>query len=736
MTDRSRVDILNFNFFDWDGRTLMVGGAERYVLELARLVRRLGLVPRIVQNAHRTFAREIEGIAVVGVPASPSLDLHAISAGFASVVRDAALVIASPLELAAGLASDAPVIGINHGIHWDQPNNSIETHNHHHTRDVIDAIRACAVCVCVDTNFYNWVRALDAEAALRLRYVPNFVDLERFRATAKRFDGRLSFLFPRRLCLERGLHDVVEAFDRLMPRHADFDLHLCGAGPEEDESLARAFVDRHAGRVRWSELGMDDMPSAYAQSHVVLVPTRFAEGTSLSCIEAMATNNVVVTTPVGGLPNLVVDGHNGILVLPGTHFLVEAIETLAADRPLCERLATNALTVVPAFALERWIARWTDLIRTLLHMGTRPVPASVPTDVHAEIAWPFGLRTQVAALRHERDVLVERVAELEALNGVHAFVEAQLAFREDELRGIKAGTGWALLQKLYAVRFAMFPRGGSRERVAKWLLHQARRLTARPRTSDAIVPTGDALASGATVDPTKSHALTVKPGYTIVCLPILEWSFRFQRPQQLARRFARAGHDVLFAKHSFGDVLATHPIERGIDEVELPGTPGTNPYRDRPSDADVKQMADALLAHLGARGTGRFVVIVQLPFWSRVAVRMREIAGCDVVYDCMDLHAGFSSNTQAALADEKQLLGTADLVVCASQKLLRSCGAARQTRDPRAKRCRRHVLRDGRGSRTGEGGVDRGLLRRDRRLVRQRALSLLSRACGHAGGSC
>ena len=127
---------------------------------------------------------------------------------------------------------------------------------------------------------------------------------------------------------------------------------------------------------------------------------------------------------------------------------------------------------------------------------------------------------------------------------------------------------------------------------------------------------------------------------------------------------------MLFAKHTFGSELTAHDLEPGVEEIELPGAPGTNPYRDRLSDEAAKRMAEALLAHLAERGSGRFVCFVQLPFWSGVADRLREASGCDIVYDCMDLHAGFSSNTEVALADEQRLLETADLVVCSSQQLL------------------------------------------------------------------
>jgi hypothetical protein len=218
------------------------------------------------------------------------------------------------------------------------------------------------------------------------------------------------------------------------------------------------------------------------------------------------------------------------------------------------------------------------------------------------------------------------------------------------LRGIKSSTGWALLQFLYRIRFGLFPRGSRREAAAKWLMHRARGLLSMLRgTSPRAAGAGDSdsatseHASTSAVSPLRS----ARP-YTIVCLPILEWGFRIQRPQQLARRFARDGHRVLFVKHSFGAKLSTRPLEQGVEEVELPGPAGANPYRDALDAESAIAMADALLAELARRADARFVCVVQLPFWAGVAERLREIAGCDVVYDCMDFHAGFSSNTQVA----------------------------------------------------------------------------------------
>jgi glycosyltransferase involved in cell wall biosynthesis/2-polyprenyl-3-methyl-5-hydroxy-6-metoxy-1,4-benzoquinol methylase len=772
MTARPRVDFVNFNFYDWDGVRRYEGGAERYVLDLARLVRSLGGVPRILQNARKAFTRVHDGIDVVGVPVAETMDFDQASRGFAELTRDAALVVASPEELACRLPASPPVVAINHGIHWDYENARLETFDAQRFRRLIDALRVCRVCVCVDTNFINWLRSIDTTAVPALRYVPNYVDLERFRPVPKRFDERLTFLFPRRLCFERGFRNLVTAFDDLLGRLPAIDLHICGTGGEEDEGIAAAFVARHPDRVRWSKLALDEMPDAFAASHVVLVPTVVAEGTSLSAIEGMATNNALVATFVGGLPNVVVDGLNGMLIRPGVAPLVAAVERLVEDRALVALLAQNGLGMCAAFSRERWEARWREVLAECVPaFADLALPVRVPNvaiaeypqpsrDAYAVAPWRHLFETerplliadrdrQVAlrelaevrrvraieqrdearaerervraardALQAERDVLqadrdalqadrdalqaerdglqaerdglriqrdalhaqsatlmAEQAAALveaasasqaaEQARAARAFADGQLFWRNSELDGIKASTGWALLQQLYRVRFALFPRGSRREAAGKWAMHLARRVL-RGGVNPALTELpAEGSPSSAPAVPRPSR----DDRYTVVCFPSIEWGFRFQRPQQLARCLARMGHDVLFATHSFGAAFTSREVEPRVEEFELPG-PSLNPYRDRMDEAQAAKMADALLAYLSERHTGRCVCLVQLPFWTPVAVAMRAAAGCDVIYDCMDLHAGFSSNAEAALGDEARLLGIADVVVCSSQQLL------------------------------------------------------------------
>ena len=172
--------------------------------------------------------------------------------------------------------------------------------------------------------------------------------------------------------------------------------------------------------------------------------------------------------------------------------------------------------------------------------------------------------------------------------------------------------------------------------------------------------------------------------HDVVCFPIIDWDFRFQRPQQLMKRFAQAGHRVFYIGQRFRsdgppcEVTAKLP---NLFEVTL-RCPERNVYRDRLGAADAETLFAALDQLRIERSLGATVSMVQLPFWSPVARRFREERAWPLVYDLMDHHAGFSSNDTAMLEEERELLGSADLVLASSAFL-----------EEEARRHNEHVLR-------------------------------------------
>jgi O-antigen biosynthesis protein len=63
------------------------------------------------------------------------------------------------------------------------------------------------------------------------------------------------------------------------------------------------------------------------------------------------------------------------------------------------------------------------------------------------------------------------------------------------------------------------------------------------------------------------------------------------------------------------------------------------------------------------------VAVVQLPFWWPLVEKTRTEFGWPIVYDCMDYHAGFSTNRRRMVEQEGRLLRSADLVVASSSFL-------------------------------------------------------------------
>ena len=160
--------------------------------------------------------------------------------------------------------------------------------------------------------------------------------------------------------------------------------------------------------------------------------------------------------------------------------------------------------------------------------------------------------------------------------------------------------------------------------------------------------------------------------HDILVCPVIDWHFRFQRPQHLAKLLAERGHRVFYLSTRFGNaaVPGFRVLEQPAPNVFLVQLciPGRQPviYEDLLSDSTRERMVAAVGQLTAAGGLSNLVALVNLPFWRPLA---EALPGALVVYDCMDHHAGFSSNSPAMLQEEERLLKSADLVITTSARL-------------------------------------------------------------------
>lgn len=162
--------------------------------------------------------------------------------------------------------------------------------------------------------------------------------------------------------------------------------------------------------------------------------------------------------------------------------------------------------------------------------------------------------------------------------------------------------------------------------------------------------------------------------YDIICLPIIDWEFRHQRPQQIMLEFARRGHRIFYGRVncSQAENLTLRPIHERVWEFQFPCRGYYfDLYRQALNDAEVNQL---MLAIHQLRETAYItdaIVIAHFPNWWRLAIAMRRVYGWKVIYDCMEDHGGFSHIPGAATEQSEAMMACeSDMVLAVSEKLV------------------------------------------------------------------
>jgi glycosyltransferase involved in cell wall biosynthesis len=145
------------------------------------------------------------------------------------------------------------------------------------------------------------------------------------------------------------------------------DAELCMVGPDKDGSLEQA--KNLASNFKLSEkvtfTGKLDRSEWHklAEQYDIFINTTTVDNTPVSVIEAMALGLPVVSTNVGGIPYLLTDGENALLV-PNANAeeMVIAINRLVTDSALAQHLSVSGNKVVKAFDWERVKPQWDDLL--------------------------------------------------------------------------------------------------------------------------------------------------------------------------------------------------------------------------------------------------------------------------------------------------------------------------------------------------------------------------------------
>jgi glycosyltransferase involved in cell wall biosynthesis len=103
------------------------------------------------------------------------------------------------------------------------------------------------------------------------------------------------------------------------------------------------------------------------------------EGTPVVCLEAMAAGRPVIAARVGGLAEIIVDGHNGLLFEADDELaLAEKLNLLISNSGLRERLVTNARLTAAQHSWLQVGPRFAEIIKASLNKNDRVLDDQEP----------------------------------------------------------------------------------------------------------------------------------------------------------------------------------------------------------------------------------------------------------------------------------------------------------------------------------------------------------------------
>jgi len=167
----------------------------------------------------------------------------------------------------------------------------------------------------------------------------------------------------------RELYRPQDAVEVAAQLHAHFpDVSLVMAGPERDGSQAccRRLARERGVSAEFPGLVEKDELRRLGDHADIFLNTTTADNTPVSVIEAMAMGLCIVSTNVGGMPDLLRDGETGLLVPPGDPgAMADAVKRVLLDPALARKLSTNAATAARDFDFEEVVPRWYRLFEEL-----------------------------------------------------------------------------------------------------------------------------------------------------------------------------------------------------------------------------------------------------------------------------------------------------------------------------------------------------------------------------------
>lgn len=152
-----------------------------------------------------------------------------------------------------------------------------------------------------------------------------------------------SFIFVGRIVKDKGINELVAAFDSISRKYPQTRLLLVGRDDNDPISeKARKAIDTNASILKLGPIYGDDLIAHYVAADCLVFPS-YREGFPNTVLEAGALGLPSIVTDINGSREIIIEGENGMIIPPKDEkALFDAMEKMILDKDLVARMAQEA----------------------------------------------------------------------------------------------------------------------------------------------------------------------------------------------------------------------------------------------------------------------------------------------------------------------------------------------------------------------------------------------------------
>ncbi|MFA4662851.1 glycosyltransferase family 4 protein [Pyrococcus kukulkanii] len=177
--------------------------------------------------------------------------------------------------------------------------------------------------------------------------IPNKEPIEKCKTT-------IDILYVGNISYHKGVHILVEAFKKI--KNEAFRLHIVGKG--KDYNVIKKLAERDSRIIFHGFVPENILKELYQHADMGAVPSIWYDNSPMVIYEHFSAGNPVIGSKIGGIPELIVDGYNGILVKPGDiNDIKGKIEYLASNTSKLKKMQKNAFRSIKKFDIKLHIKK-------------------------------------------------------------------------------------------------------------------------------------------------------------------------------------------------------------------------------------------------------------------------------------------------------------------------------------------------------------------------------------------